>query len=53
MMFWTLTSVFLKFLIVNTEANDKIEEDAYGRYSKYDYVFSNLSKNLKKEVNGK
>ena len=40
-------------VIVNTEAKDKIEEDAYGRYSKYDYIFTNLSKNLKKEVNGK
>ncbi len=40
-------------VIINTEAKDKIEEAPYNRYSEYNYIFTDLSKNLDKEVNGK
>lgn len=38
-------------VIINTEANEKLS--ATGKLQQYDYVYTQLSKNLKKEVTGK
>ena len=46
-------SLFISELVVeNTEARNKVNA-INGRLVQYDYVFSNLAKNLKKEVEGK
>lgn len=37
-------------VIINTEAKNNVKEDEYDRYTEYDYVFTNLSKNLEKEA---
>lgn len=41
------------FVLDNTEAGDKVESNSFSEYTEYNYVFTNLSKNLKKEANGK
>lgn len=47
-------SMFVNDLVLyNTEAGDKVEGNSYSEYTEYNYVFTNLSKNLKKEANGK
>lgn len=40
-------------VIRETKAIKTLQEDYYNRYSEYNYIFTNLSKNLDKEVNGK
>lgn len=37
-------------VIINTEAKNNVKEDEYDRYTEYDYVFTNLAKNLEKEA---
>lgn len=47
-------SMFVNGLVFdNTEAGDKVERNSRSEYTEYNYVFTNLSKNLKKEANGK
>lgn len=47
-------SMFVNDLVLdNTEAGDKVEHNSHSEYTEYNYVFTNLSKNLKKEANGK
>ena len=47
-------SMFVNELVlINTEAGEKIDKNPYSDYDEYNYVFTNLSKNLKKEANGK
>ena len=47
-------SMFVSELVlINTEAGEKVEKKPYSEYTEYNYVFTNLSKNLKKEANGK
>lgn len=47
-------SMFVNDLVLdNTEAGDKVEGNSYSEYTEYNYVFTNLSKNLKKEASGK
>ena len=47
-------SMFVNNLVLdNTEAGDKVERNPNSDYMEYNYIFTNLSKNLKKEVNGK
>ena len=46
--------MFVNDLVLdNTEAGDKVERNSSSKYTEYNYIFTNLSKNLKKEVNGK
>lgn len=48
------SSLFVNELVlINTEAGGKVKKNPYSEYTEYNYVFTNLSKNLKKEVNGK
>ena len=45
---------FAKYLVlINTDAREKVEKQPYTEYVEYNYVFTNLSKNLKKEATGK
>jgi len=47
-------SMFVNELVlINTEAGEKVEKKPYSEYTEYNYMFTNLSKNLKKEANGK
>ena len=47
-------SLFVNELVlIITEAGEKVEKKPYSDYTEYNYVFTNLSKNLKKEANGK
>ena len=47
-------SMFINSLVLNnTEASDKVENNSNRKYTKYNYVFTKLSKNLKKEANGR
>lgn len=47
-------SMFVNELVlINTEAGEKVDKKPYLDYTEYNYVFTNLSKNLKKEANGK
>ena len=47
-------SLFVNDLVLeNTEAGEKVQLERYSEYAEYNYVFTNLSKNLKKEANGK
>ncbi len=47
-------SMFVNKLVLdNTEAGEKVEKKPYSEYTEYNYVFTNLSKNLKKEASGK
>lgn len=47
-------SMFVNELVLNnTDAGEKIQMEPYSEYAEYNYVFTNLSKNLKKEANGK
>lgn len=47
-------SMFVNGLVLdNTEAGDKVESNSRSEYTEYNYVFTTLSKNLKKEANGK
>lgn len=46
-------SLFInELVIINTEAKDKVQQNQHGEYTEYNYVFTNLSKNLEKEVKG-
>ena len=38
-------------VIENTDAKEKIKANPYNRYNEYNFIFTNLSKNLDKEVN--
>ena len=38
-------------VIENTDAKEKIKANPYNKYSEYNFIFTNLSKNLDKEVN--
>ena len=40
-------------VLINTDAGDKAEKQPGSEYTEYNYVFTNLSNNLKKEANGK
>ena len=47
-------SLFVNNLVlINTDAGEKVEKQPYSEYVEYNYVFTNLSKNLKKEAAGK
>lgn len=47
-------SMFINGLVLdNTDAGEKVQIEPYSEYVEYNYVFTNLSKNLKKEANGK
>lgn len=47
-------SLFVNDLVLrNTEAGEKVQLERYSQYAEYNYIFTNLSKNLKKEANGK
>ena len=47
-------SMFVNELVlINTEAGEKVEKKLYTDYTEYNYVYTNLSKNLKKEASGK
>ena len=47
-------SMFVNSLVlINTDAGKKVEKEPYSEYTEYNYVFTNLFKNLKKEANGK
>lgn len=47
-------SMFVNELVLNnTDAGEKIQIEPYSEYAEYNYVFTNLSKNLKKEAYGK
>lgn len=47
-------SMFVNDLVLrNTEAGEKVQLERYSQYAEYNYIFTNLSKNLKKEANGK
>ena len=50
----TKNSMFVSELVlINTEAGEKVEKKPYTEYTEYNYVYTNLSKNLKKEASGK
>ena len=50
----TKNSMFVNELVlINTDAGEKVEKQPYSDYTEYNYIFTNLSKNLKKEANGK
>ncbi len=50
----TKNSMFVNGLVLdNTDAGEKVQIERYSEYAEYNYVFTNLSKNLKKEANGK
>ena len=50
----TKNSLFVNELVlINTEAGEKVEKKPYTEYTEYNYVYTNLSKNLKKEASGK
>ena len=50
----TKNSMFVNDLVLrNTEAGEKVQIERYSQYAEYNYIFTNLSKNLKKEANGK
>ena len=50
----TKNSMFVNELVlINTEAGEKVEKKPYTEYTEYNYVYTNLSKNLKKEASGK
>lgn len=50
----TKDSMFVNELVlINTEAGEKVEKKPYTEYTEYNYVYTNLSKNLKKEASGK
>jgi hypothetical protein len=50
----TKNSMFVNDLVLrNTEAGEKVQLERYSPYAEYNYIFTNLSKNLKKEANGK
>lgn len=50
----TKNTMFVNELVlINTDAGEKVEKQPYSEYTEYNYVFTNLSKNLKKEANGK
>ena len=47
-------SLFVNGLVLeNTEAGDKVTRQADSEYTEYNYVFTKLSENLKKEASGK
>lgn len=49
-------ALFISELVyLNTEARTREPDLSFGyyKYNKYDYTYTNLSKNLEKEVNGK
>lgn len=47
-------SMFVNELVlINTEAGERVEKSPYSEYTEYNYIFNNLSKNLKKEAKGK
>ena len=39
-------------ILINTEAESKVQKNAYSEYTEYNYVYSNLKENLMKEANG-
>ena len=48
----TRDSLFINNRVIeNTDAKEKISVNQYSEYSEYNYIFTNLSKNLEKEVN--
>ena len=50
----TKNTLFVNELVlINTDAGEKVEKQPHFEYTEYNYVFTNLSKNLKKEANGK
>ena len=47
-------SMFVNELVlINTDAGEKAQIERYSEYAEYNYLFKNLSINLKKEANGK
>jgi hypothetical protein len=50
----TKNSMFVNDLVLrNTDAGEKVQIERYSQYAEYNYIFTNLSKNLKKEATGK
>jgi hypothetical protein len=47
-------SLFVNGLVLeNTEAGQKVKKQPNSEYTEYNYVFTKLSENLKKEASGK
>ena len=47
-------SMFVNELVlINTDAGEKTQIERYSEYAEYNYLFKNLSINLKKEAKGK
>ena len=47
-------SLFVNGLVLeNTEAGDKVTKQANSEYTEYNFIFTKLSENLKKEASGK
>ena len=47
-------SLFVNGLVLeNTEAGEKVSRQANSEYTEYNFVFTKLSENLKKEASGK
>ena len=47
-------TLFVNGLVLdNTEAGKKVEKNRNAGYTEYNYIFTQLSENLKKEVSGK
>lgn len=47
-------TLFVNGLVLeNTEAGEKVERERHSEYTEYDYIYTNLSKNLKREASGK
>ena len=47
-------SLFVNDLVlINTRAGEKVEKQPHSEYTEYNYVFTKLSENLKKEASGK
>ena len=47
-------TLFVNELVLdNTEAGKKVEKNRNAEYTEYNYIYTQLSENLKKEVSGK
>ena len=47
-------TLFVNGLVLeNTEAGEKVERESNSEYTEYNFVYTKLSENLKKEVGGK
>lgn len=47
-------TLFVNGLVLeNTEAGEKVERECNSEYTEYNFIYTKLSENLKKEVSGK